>query len=376
VRTRVLPVVRKEFREIRRDPITLAIAIALPVVMLLLFGYAVRFDVEDVPMAVLDLDRSPESAALIETFVNTGDFEVSRRAGDEREIRRLLDRGAVRLALVIPPGFGRDLKDGRVAQVQTLVDGGYSATALIVRNEAEAATFAFLADRLRRGAGSDAPLASSVLSSAQPRVWYNAPLKSSTFVIPGLFAVILMGFPPLLTVLAVVREKESGSVQQIYVSPLRAWEFIAGKMLPYVAIAFGELAMILALGKWWFAVPFRGSPTLLLIASTLYVFCTVGIGLLVSTVTRSQVVAMLLALIVTLMPSFLFSGFIFPISTMPEVIQWYTWLFPARYFNTISRGLFLKGTGVAELGGELVILGLYTAAVFAAASFRFRKKVA
>jgi ABC-2 type transport system permease protein len=371
----VLPVVRKEFQEIRRDPITLGVAIVLPIVMLLLFGYAVRFDVDNVPMAVLDLDRSTESAALVDAFVNTGDFVVRRRPSNERQVKRLLDGGTVRLALVIPPGFGRELEVGRTAQVQTLVDGSYSATALIIRNEAEAATFAFLAKRARRTVGTDARLA-SLLPSVESRVWYNAPLRSSTFVIPGLFAVILMGFPPLLTVLAVVREKESGSVQQIYVSPLREWEFIAGKMLPYVVIAFGELVMILALGKWWFAVPFRGSPSLLALASGLYVFCTVGIGLLVSTVTRSQVVAMLLALIITLMPSFLFSGFLFPISAMPESIQWYTWLFPARYFNTISRGLFLKGTGIAELGGELAILALYTAAVFAAASMRFRKKVA
>lgn len=373
MRTRVLPVVRKEFREIRRDPVTLAVAVLLPIIMLLLFGYAVSFDVENVPMAVLDLDRSAESAALVEAFVNTGDFAVRHRPADDAEVRRLLDASAVRLALVIPPGFGRELAAGRTARVQTLVDGSYSATALIIRNEAEAVTQAFAAERARRATGIDPRVA---LPQVKPRVWYNPALKSSTFVVPGLFAVILMGFPPLLTVLAVVREKESGSVQQIYVSPLRSWEFVAGKMIPYVIIAYGELVAILALGKWWFDLPFRGSPGVLAVASTLYVFCTVGIGLLVSTITRSQVVGMLLALIITLMPSFLFSGFMFPISSMPEAVQWYTRIFPARYFNEVSRGLFLKGTGLAELGDELVILAAYTAVVFGAASLRFRKKVA
>jgi ABC-2 type transport system permease protein len=373
VRTRVLPVVRKEFREIRRDPITVAIAVFLPIIWLFLFGYAVSYDIEDVPMAVLDLDRSSESAALVDAFVNTGDFAVRHRPATELEVGRLLDASAVRLALVIPPGFGRELRAGRAAQVQTLVDGSYSATALILRNEAEAITLAFAAEQARRAAG----LAPRVIREpAEPRVWYNAGLSSSTFVVTGLFTVILMGFPPLLTVLAVVREKESGSVQQIYVSPLRSWEFVAGKMIPYVLIAFAEMVMILALGKWWFQLPFRGSPGLLIAASALYVFCTVGIGLLVSTVTRSQVVAMLLAIIITFMPAFLFSGFMFPISSMPDAMQWYTRIFPGRYFNEISRGLFLKGTGLAELGGELAILAAYTTIVFGAASMRFRKKVA
>ncbi|MBI4538281.1 MAG: ABC transporter permease [Gemmatimonadetes bacterium] len=191
-----------------------------------------------------------------------------------------------------------------------------------------------------------------------------------------LFAVIIMAFPPLLTVLAVVREKESGSVQQIYVSPLRPWEFVAGKMLAYVAIAFVELATILALGRWWFGVQFRGSPLLLLAGSILFVLCTVGIGILVSTITSNQVIAVLVALIITVMPSFLFSGFMFPISSMAEPVQWYSRIFPAQYFVEVSRGLFLKGVGLGELRGQFAILAGYTGAVFLVASLRFRKKLA
>lgn len=346
--------------------------------MLFLFGYAVSLDIENVPMAGLDLDRSSESGRLVEMFENTGEFAVRHHPTSQRQVARLLDAGAARVALVIPPGFGREIEAGRTTQVQTLVDGSYSATALVIRNEAEALTLTFAAQQARRRLGGLLPAVAGggAVPEVRPRIWYNPALESSTFVVPGLFAVILMGFPPLLTVLAVVREKESGSVQQIYVSPLRAWEFVAGKMLPYVLIAFGELVTILALGKWWFDLPFRGSPGLLAVASILYVFCTVGIGLLVSTVTRSQVVGMLLALIITLMPSFLFSGFMFPISSMPRVIQWYTMIFPARYFTELSRGLFLKGTGLTELGGELVILAVYTTVVFGTASWRFRKKVA
>ena len=373
MRTRVPAVMRKEFREIRRDPITLWIAAVVPVVLLGIFGYALRIDFTDVPMAVLDADRSRESAALVEAFTNTGDFAVRAHPGTERELRRLLDGGLVRLGLVVPRGFGRELAAGRPVAVQTLVDGSVAATAAVIRNEVDAVTLRYSLAQLRRvPAGARLPVAPEIES----RVWYNPGLRSEVFLVPGLFAVILMAFPPLLTALAIVREKESGSVEQIYVSPLRPWEFIAGKMLPYVAIALLEMATVVALGLWWFRVPVHGSPALLVLAALLYVFCTVGIGLVVSTVTRSQVVALLLATVLTIMPSFLFSGFLYPIASMPMAIQMYTFLFPARYFNEITRGLFLKGTGLAELWPQFAALALYTAIVFGVTSLRFRKKVA
>ena len=368
---RVIAVARKEFRELRRDPITLWIAVFVPLVLLFVFGYAIRLDVADVPMAVVDRDRSPASAAFADALVNTGDFVVTRRPRDEAELGRLLDQGSVRVGLVIPAEFGARISAGRPATVQTLIDGSYSATAMILRAEVEAVTFRFAVERAR-----EREPRLGRIEPSEPRVWYNPALRSEPFVVSGLFAVILMAFPPLLTVLAVVREKENGSVQQIYVSPLRGWEFVGGKLLAYFAVALFELATIIVVGLWWFELPLRGSVLLLVGASTLFALCTVGIGLLVSTITRSQVVAVLIALIVTVMPSFLFSGFMFPISSMAEPVQWYTRLFPAQYFVEVSRGLFLKGTGLAELGGELAILAGYTVAVFAASAFRFRKKLA
>lgn len=372
---RVRAVIRKEFRELVRDPITLVIAVALPIAMLVIFGYAIRLEVEDVRTAVVDFDHTAESARLVEAFTNTGHFVVHRRPADEREARRLLDQGAVRVALVIPPGFGRDITQKRAAPLQTLVDGSYSSIARIIQAEVDAVTLAFIAREAPRRAVA-VPASRRRGIRDESRVWYNPELRSETFVVSGLFAVILMAFPPLLTTLAVVREKESGSVQQVYVSPLRPWEFIAGKMAAYVVVAFLELVAILALGKWWFDVPFRGGPIAMLAGSVLFVFCTVGIGLLVSTVTRSQVVAVLLALIITVMPSFLFSGFMFPISSMAAPVQWYTRIFPAQYFVEISRGAFLKGIGVTELWKQLLVLAAYTLAVFGAASLRFRKKIA
>lgn len=372
--SRVAAVVRKEFREMRRDPITISIAAALPLVMLFLFGYAISLEVENVPTAVLDRDRSASSARLVEALVNSGDFEIRARPADERTVRTLLDDGTVRLAVVVPRGYERSLQGGDTARVQTLVDATFSATAAVIRDELDA----LLQDVAGREiqVKSAGPLHAGSHIRVVSRVWYNPSLSSETFVVPGLFAVILMGFPPLLTVLGVVREKESGSIQQIYVSPLRPWEFVAGKMLPYVAVAFVELASLVLVGTWWFDLPFRGSAALFLAGATLYIFCTVGIGLLVSTLTSSQVVGVLAALIITLMPAFLFSGFMYPISSMAEGVQWYTRLFPARYFTEVSRGVFLKGTGLRELGDELAILAGYTGIVFAATSLRFRKKVA
>ncbi|HSD52300.1 MAG TPA: ABC transporter permease, partial [Candidatus Methylomirabilis sp.] len=210
---------------------------------------------------------------------------------------------------------------------------------------------------------------------AQPRVRYNPDLRSANYIVPGLFAVILMAFPPLLAALAVVREKERGSIQQIFSSPVRSWEFIGGKMLPYAGIAFLEMMLLVTAALLWFRVPVRGSLVLLLLLSLLYVACTVGIGLLVSTLTQSQVVAVLLAIVLTLMPSFLFSGFLFPIAGMPPFFRYYTYLFPARYFNDIARGIALRGVGLGDLWFNSLLLLLYASAMLALASLRFKKKI-
>ena len=209
----------------------------------------------------------------------------------------------------------------------------------------------------------------------EPRVRYNPALRSEHYLIPGLFAVILMAFPPLLTALAVVRERERGSILQIYIAPIRVWEFLGGKLLPYAAVAFLEMLLLLAVGRWWFNVPVRGSVPLLLGLALLYVLCTVGIGLFISTRTRSQVVAILLSIVLTLMPSFLFSGFLFPVASMPVFFQWYTHLFPARHFMEIARGIALKGVGLERLWLNAVLLLAYGATVLILASVGFRKQM-
>lgn len=361
---RIAAVAGKEARELLRDPITLAVALLMPLVMLLLFGYAITLDVDDIALGILDQDRTPASRALGDAFVASDYFRLERQLRDARAAEDALQRGEIRLALVIPPGFGRTLARHEPSPVQLLVDGSYSATALLVSNYALAITTGF-------GRTAEPPLL-----RLETRVWYNPTLSSVHAIVPALYGVILLAFPPLLTALALVREKETGTIQQIYASPLTSVEFLSGKLIPYGLVAFVEMAMVIALGFLWFGVPFRGSLGFLLAVSLLYVFATVGIGLLVSAVTRTQLVALLAALIVTLMPSFLFSGLLFPIFTMPYLLQLYTLAFPGRYFVDIARGVVLKGVGFEVLWPSILIVAGYTAAVFGLAVWRLKKKVA
>lgn len=360
---RVHALVGKELRELLRDPITMGLCAAMPLVMLFLFGYAVNLDVEDVAFGVYDEDRTPGSRNLVDRFAATPYFERNRDFESIDAAEAALQGGDVRLVLIIPPQFYQTLLKGFEAPVQILVDGTHSATAALAGAYADAIVRAY-------------PEPSPALLEPEIRVWYNPSLRSVNYIVPGLFAVILMAFPPLLTALAIVREKETGTIQQIFASPVTSAEFIVGKLIPYGLVAFLEMLTVVAFGYFWFEVPFRGSLMLLLTVSFIYVLTTVGIGLLVSTVTRSQLAAMLLALIVTLMPSFLFSGFLFPVFTMPLALQLYSQLFPASYFMEISRGIVLKGAALGSLWLPVVLLLGYTLAVFVFSSWRLKQKVA
>lgn len=360
---RIHALVGKELRELLRDPITLGLCVAMPLVMLFLFGYAVNLDVNDVAFGVYDQDRTPASRELIDRFAATSYFERNRDFLSIDAAEAALQRGDVRLVLVIPPHFYQALLRGLDAPVQILVDGTYSATAALAGAYADAIVRAY-------------PEPSPSLLEPEIRVWYNPSLRSANYIVPGLFAVILMAFPPLLTALAIVRERETGTIQQIFASPVTSYEFMVGKLIPYGLVAFFEMLTVVAFGYFWFEVPFRGSLTLLLVVSFIYVLTTVGIGLFVSTVTRSQVAAMLLVLIVTLMPSFLFSGFLFPVFTMPLALQLYSQLFPASYFMEISRGIVLKDAALGSLWLPVVLLMAYTLTIFAFSSWRLKQKVA
>jgi ABC-2 type transport system permease protein len=362
--SRMLAFAHKEVLEIVRDPITVWIALCMPLVMLFLFGVALSFDVKNAPLFIVDHDKSAASRALADQFLNTGYFRLAGAPEDERAAEHALMKGEARAILSIPPHFGRRLTQGRDAPVELVVDGTYASTAAIVSAYGRAILYAFPKGTL------DLPVQPEI------RVWYNPQLRSRDFIVPGLFAVILMAFPPLLTALAVTREKELGTIAQIYASPLTKTEFIIGKLLPYAGIAFLQLLIVLAGGFLVFKVPMHGSLTLLIGLGLIYVLTTVSIGLLVSTLVRTQVAAMLVTLILTLMPSFLFSGFIYPIFTMPAFFQGYSARIPTMYFVNISRGIVMRGAGLAELWTNVVVLIVYTAVVLVLATFLVKKRIA
>jgi ABC-2 type transport system permease protein len=355
----------------------LGIAIILPLLLMFLFAYAITLDVREIRLAVLDEDGSAESREYVASILRSGYFRLHGTVQRPAEVEHLLARGEVRVVLIIPAGFARTLGQGLPADIQTLVDGSLANTAIIALNYLDAITEAYTRHLQERALEVRAGLFPRVspLVRVDSRVRYNPALRSEHYIVPGLFAVILMAFPPLLTALAVVRERERGSIQQIYLAPIQIWEFLGGKLVPYAAIAFLDMVLLLVAGLWWFRVPVRGSIGLLLALSLLYILCTVGIGLLISTRTRSQVVALLLSIVLTLMPSMLFSGFLFPIGSMPVFFQWYTHLFPARHFMEISRGIALKGVGLERLWPSAGLLLAYATVVLTLASLRFRRKI-
>ncbi|NOZ70629.1 MAG: ABC transporter permease [Chloroflexi bacterium] len=374
----ITPILKKELREIWRDPYTLGIALFLPLILLFLFSYSLNLDVKNIPLAVVDMDNSAESRAYVQAFVNTDKFNLKFHPDKPEEAARLLDQGKAQVAILIPTGFAQTLFGGGEAVVQTLVDGTFPTSARVVQAYVNTINDVFTARLLANhfaelGITNNEILAPAV--TAVPRVRYNPAMKSANLIVPGLIGVLLMAFPPLLSALAIVREKEYGSIQQIFVSPVRPAAFIIGKLIPYGIIAYIELLLVLLAAQFWFRTPLAGNLGLFLLASVPYVVSTVAIGLLVSTITRTQLTAMLLALVLTFMPSFLFSGFLFPLFTMPAVLQVYSYLFPARYFIAITYDVFLKGVGLEVWLAQLLILSLYTAAIVAFAGMRFKKKV-
>src|SRR3990172_3231263 len=302
---RTFSVLRKETREILRDPYTLGIALLLPLVMLFLFAYGVNTDVRNIQLAVLDFDQSATSRDYVQAFFSSGYFDSAGTVRDYEQAGDMLDRDTADAVFVILPGFAHALSNGGLAQITTLLDGSYTPSAQVAESYIEAINAEYngriISQYIESRTGQS--LDEYISLQVQSRVLYNPGLKSVNVIVPGLFGVILMAYPPLLSALAIVREKEQGSIQQVFICPIRPLELIVGKLIPYVVIAFIEMIIVLVGGILWFGVPFRGSLMIFLAASILYVLCTVGIGLLIFTLTRSQVTAGLLAIVLTIMPS-------------------------------------------------------------------------
>lgn len=375
--TRIRAVMRKEFIHIFRDPRTLAVVMVLPVLMLMIYGYAINLDVRHLRTAILDEDKTSISRELIRSLQHNEYFDIVQYLDRPGQIDALFARAEAKLVFVIPRGFGRDGASGRSPQVQALIDGSDSTTATIAQSYVSGFIQTTSVDYARRYARRmELPAERlAVPIDFQPRVWYNPEMKSTHFIVPGLIAVILMQISALLTSLTIVRERERGTIEQLVVSPVMPHELMIGKIVPYVIIAFVDVLLVLASGRLLFGVPLKGSVVLLLVHSAVFLFASMGIGLLISVIARTQLVAFIAAMLGTMLPSVLLSGFMFPISAMPQVLQYLTYLIPARYFIVILRGIFLKGVGPEVLWKPALSLIVFGVVALALSARRFQKRL-
>jgi ABC-2 type transport system permease protein len=368
-RTRLLAMARKEVRQLRRDPRSLILAFLLPVLLLVFFGYAISWDVTNIRLAVLDQDHSEQARELVDALVASGRFELTRRLERTADVGPLLDQGRVRLALVIPPRFAADLAAGRTAVVQAIVDGGDANTATIALGYTQAVIQQFSAQAMFQTRHVRLPI------TVATRIWYNEELASRNMIVPGLVAVIMMIIAGLLTSLTIAREWERGTMEQLAATPVSRLEVVLGKLLPYLAIGLVDVALCSLLGVFLFRVPFRGNVVFLMGASFAFLVGTLGLGLFISALARTQLLATQMGMLATFLPGFLLSGFMFPIDNMPLVLRVITYLVPARYFLVVTRGIFLKGVGPEVLWSQGLLMILYAVAGLGLAARAFRKEL-
>jgi ABC-2 type transport system permease protein len=375
----ILAVGSKELRQIVRDRRTLVILLFVPAFFLLLYGYALNFDIRHVRLAVQDRDRSTASRELVSAFANSGYFDLAGYVDSDEELERLIDRNEVRLVLSIPYGLARDLEMLRPTTVQVVVDGDNANTASTAMGYARAIVGNFSAAQFvevapRSMARASAPGAPGPSITAESRIWYNPSLKSALFLVPGLIAYISMITAVVSTALSVVREKERGTMEQVRMAPLSPASYIVGKTLPYLAISFVSAFLIILTSMALFELPMNGSWALLVLAIGLFLIGAQAQGLLVSTIAETQQVAFQLALLSSFLPTFILSGFIFPISSMPSVVQAVTYIVPARYFLVALRAIVLKGAGITAFWPDLAALAVFATGALTLAALRLRKE--
>jgi len=369
---RVRHLVRKEFLELRQDPRLFGVVIVAPLIQLVALGYAATTDVRDVPMVVVDQDRSARSRELVAKFDASENFVVAGSVSSLGEVDAYLDGGRAWMALTIPAGYGEDVRTGRGAAVQVVADGTDANSTNVALGYAGSLIGAYARElAASEGGGSPAPLV-----RADIRVWFNPTLESRHFMVPGILALLLLVICAVLSSMAIVREKELGTLEQLNVTPLARWELIVGKLVPYAIIGMLDVFLVVAVAVGWFQVPLRGSFGLLLAMCLVYLLTALGLGLFVSTVSRTQQQAMMTTMFFFIVPMVFLSGFVFPIENMPEAIQPFTYLIPLRYFLVILRGIFLKGVGLDVLWPDAVALLAWGLAIVTLATLRSSKRLA
>lgn len=369
---RIKHIVRKEFLQIRRDRMMLRMLVLAPILQLVAFGYVVTTDVKNVPAVMCDMDNTRESREVAERLQNTGYFDIKYHTTRPADIRPLLDGNRAMVGIEIPKGFAKDLAAGRTADMQLVIDGTDSSTASTVMVYANGILQRFSQDVLEDRAGIVISRLPGV--EERTRVWYNPDLRSVNYMVPGVLSMILMNLTMIMTALAIVREREIGTLEQLIVTPIRPSELMIGKLIPFIIIASIDVIMVIAVAKFWFRVPIAGSLPLLLGLSAVFLMTSLGLGLFVSTVSRNQQQAMMSSMFI-IMPSVFLSGFMFPIENMPKAIQFLTYFIPLRYYLDIVRGIFLKGAGISSLWVDAAALLVFGVATLALSMLRFRKKM-
>jgi ABC-2 type transport system permease protein len=368
-------VIVKELLQLRQDHKMLPVIFVAPILQIVAFGYAVNTEVRDVPMVLVDQDRSPGSRDLVDRFVSSGYFSLVAVEDHPRDIDRWLVSGRGHVALVIGAGYGGAREGGRTARVQMLADGSDSSASTQALGYASAIVNGADQERVRALIGRVLGGAPPGRIDLVPRVYYNPDLKSRWFYVPAVLAMILMIMTMILSAMAVVREKEIGTMEQLMVTPVKPWQLLVGKLAPFAAIGTMQVFLVAAVAVFWFEVPLRGSFLLLLGITQLFLLNTLGLGLLVSTFARNQQQAMMAAAFLVMIPMIYLSGLIFPIENMPRAIQTITYAIPLRYYSNVIRGVFLKGATLADLWRECVILAAMGTGILGVASLRFRKRL-
>jgi len=379
---RIRAIVQKEVIQIFRNPRMRRLLFVPPIMQLIVFGYAVNLDVDNARTAWMDDDRTPASRNLLADFQGSGRFLITALPGNEAEMQKLLDKGQVQCAVRVLPGFARDIARGRTTSVQVLLDGTNSTTASLLSAYASQIVASFAAPvaveqqrtQIMARSGSNKLNLKAPRLETRARVWFNPDLKSRNYFIPGVMTNIIMVVTVMLTAMAIVREKELGTMEQLMVTPIRPLELMIGKVLPFAVVGLIDGAMIAVGAQLVFHVPFRGSAMLLFLSCTLFLLTSLGVGLFISTISHTQQQAIMSATLFA-SPTFMLSGFVFPIRNMPLPVQYYTYLNPLRYFVEIVRGIFLKGTGLSLLWPQLTVLLVYGVTVMLLSAARFRKRL-
>jgi ABC-2 type transport system permease protein len=372
--TRLLSIIRKEFIQIIRDKRTLILILVMPLVQLFLLGYAATNDVRNVPLVVYDQSHGPEARALLDAYRAADYFRVAYAVDSEAEIQALIETGQAKAGLIIPPDYAAQLKSGS-AQVAFILDGSDPTVASTALSAAKLIGQSFATNLLtEKSSRSGQTFKLQPPVDVRTTVWYNPDLISAYFMIPGLIGLILAAIMGIVTATAVVRERERGTIEQLIVTPIRSWELVLGKILPYTILGLFDTIAVIAVGHWYFGVPVRGSLLLIFLLSAIFLLSGLGIGLLASTVANTQQEAML-TVFMTVLPSVFLSGFIYPLQAMPTVLQWISYAIPLRYFLVIIRALMIKGVGLESILPDVIALTIFGVVIMGVAALSFKKRL-